>query len=53
MARIGTATSYGRPTSVPKKPGGSTPTIVNGTALSCTVEPRTSALPPKRRIQNP
>jgi hypothetical protein len=50
---IGANTSTECPTSVPVKPAGATPTIVNGFALSIIDEPITPGSPPNRRIQNP
>ena len=49
---IGIATSNVRPTSTPKKSGGATPTIVNGTRSTVSDRPIASAAPPKRRCQN-
>ena len=48
---IGRITSDLLPTSVPKKSGGITPTIVNGTRSIVCVLPMTSAEPPNRRCQ--
>ena len=50
---IGANTSTDCPISVPAKPAGATPTIVNGFALSMIGEPITSKAAPNRRIQNP
>jgi hypothetical protein len=47
----GMATSNWRPTSVPKKSGGVTPTIVKGTRSTVIDLPMTFAAPPKRRCQ--
>ena len=47
----GIATSNVRPTSTPKKSGGVTPTIVNGTRSTVSDRPIASAAPPNRRCQ--
>jgi hypothetical protein len=41
----------GRPSSMPEKPSGATPTIVYGTALTTIGRPTTAGSPPKRVIQ--
>ena len=43
----------GCPTSTPKKSGGITPTIVQGTPSTGSAAPTTLAAPPKRRCHNP
>ena len=47
----GTITSGFSPTTMPKKPGGVTPTTVIGRPLSDTVRLSTAGSPAKRRIQ--
>lgn len=48
---IGTKTFARVPTDVPWKPGGATPTIVNGTSLTLRILPRTPASPPNSLCQ--
>ena len=47
----GIVTSGASPATMPVKPGGVTPTIVNGTRSTRTVRPITAGSPPKRRFQ--
>jgi hypothetical protein len=50
---IGANTSTDCPTSVPLKPAGATPTIVNGVPLRRMREPTALGSPPNWRIQKP
>ncbi len=51
-APTGTATSKREPATSPLKPGGATPTIVNGAPLNVSVRPSTSLAPANCVCQN-